>query len=304
MAVAATGFFDGVHLGHRSVVHALSVEARKRGEEAVVVTFWPHPRMVMQHDARDLHLLTSSSEKIELLRSAGADRVEVVPFTKSFASLTGEQYIRDFLIPRFGCTAVVMGYDNKLGSDFADVEKLRKVSPVEVIDCSAVASPLPFVPEAAPVIVSSTRIRHLIENGDIEGASAMLGYDYFLNGAVVSGNRLGRTIGFPTANMELYEPLKLVPKRGVYLVRVELPSCEQMTPLYGMCNIGQRPTVSSDSRTTIETNIFDFSEDIYGLPLKITFLRRLRDESRFSSVDMLRNRLEADRSECLSLLGQ
>lgn len=304
MAVVATGFFDGVHLGHKSVVHALSVEAARRGEEAVVVTFWPHPRMVMQHDARDLHLLTSSSEKVELLRDAGADRVEVVPFTKSFASLTGEQYIRDFLIPRFGCTAVVMGYDNKLGSDFADIEKLRKVSPVEVLDCSAVASPLAIVPEAAPMIVSSTRIRHLIENGDVESASAMLGYDYFLNGAVVSGNRLGRTIGFPTANMELYEPLKLVPKRGVYLVRVELPSCEQTTPLYGMCNIGQRPTVSSDSRTTIETNIFGFSEDIYGLPLKITFLRRLRDEIRFSGVDMLRDRLEADRAECLSLLGQ
>lgn len=340
MAVVATGFFDGVHLGHRSVVHALSVEAEQRGEEAVVVTFWPHPRMVMQQDARDFRLLTSSSEKIELLRNAGADRVEVVPFTKSFASLTGEQYIKDFLVPKFGCTAVVMGYDNKLGSDFADVEKLRKVSPIEVIDCSAVQQPVGSdssnrsfsshedhaalsggsVCEErraedeshgsghgrndgdAAVIISSTRIRHQIEQGNVESAYAMLGYDYFLNGAVVSGNRLGRTIGFPTANMELYEPLKLVPKRGVYLVRVELPSCEQTVPLYGMCNIGQRPTVSSDSRTTIETNIFDFSDDIYGLTMKITFLHRLRDEIRFSSVDMLRDHLESDRDECKALL--
>lgn len=292
MAVVATGFFDGVHLGHRSVVHALSEAAALRGEEAVVVTFWPHPRMAMQKDARDLRLLTSASERSELLLAAGADRVEVIPFTRQFASLTAEQYVREVLVPRFGCTAIVMGYDNRLGSDLTGVSELReRLNAVDMISCSAVGD------------ISSTKIRAALEDGEVEKASSMLGYDYFLNGVVVTGNQLGRTIGFPTANMELYEPLKLVPRRGVYLVRVELPSSgTSASPLFGMCNIGQRPTVSSDTRTTIETNIFDFTEDIYGLPFRITFLHRLRDELRFDSIDSLRSCLESDRIACRRLL--
>ena len=303
MAVIATGFFDGVHLGHRSVVRQLVAAARERGTDSVVVTFRPHPRAVLQQDAPQLRLLTSFSEKRALLRSLGIDRLEVIPFTREFASLTAEQYIRDWLIGRFGCTAMVFGYDNRVGSDGADATAVSAIASslgVELIPCTALGD------------ISSTKIRGTLSAGDVEAASAMLGYDYFLNGVVVSGNRIGRTLGFPTANMQLYEPLKLIPENGVYLVRVEFPeSDDDVVPSssscgcrYGMCNIGSRPTVNLGTNVTIETNIFDFDEDIYGLPLRISFMKRLRGETRFSSTAALRDQLALDRAACLEILGR
>lgn len=303
MAVIATGFFDGVHLGHRSVVRQLVAAARERGTDSVVVTFRPHPRAVLQQDAPQLRLLTSFSEKRALLRSLGIDRLEVIPFTREFASLTAEQYIRDWLVGRFGCTAMVFGYDNRVGSDGADATAVSAIASslgVELIPCTALGD------------ISSTKIRGTLSAGDVEAASAMLGYDYFLNGVVVSGNRIGRTLGFPTANMQLYEPLKLIPEIGVYLVRVEFPeSDDDVVPSsfscggrYGMCNIGSRPTVNLGTNVTIETNIFDFDEDIYGLPLRISFMKRLRGETRFSSTAALRDQLALDRAACLEILGR
>ncbi len=317
MAVVATGFFDGVHLGHRAVVRQLVAAARERGTDSVVVTFSPHPRAVLQQDAPGLRLLTSFSEKRELLLSLGVDSLEVIRFNREFASLTAEQYIRDHLVGRFGCTAMIFGYDNRIGSDGADAGAVRGIASrlgVELIPCAALGN------------ISSTKIRAALSAGEVEAASAMLGYGYFLNGVVVSGNRIGRTLGFPTANMRLYEPLKLIPANGVYLVRVELPeSGDDAVPAdalqdsglcspkqdngagklrYGMCNIGSRPTVNPGSDITVETNIFDFDEDIYGLPLRITFLRRLRSEIRFSSKEALRGQLVRDRAECLSLLDK
>lgn len=303
MAVIATGFFDGVHLGHRSVVRQLVAAARERGTDSVVVTFRPHPRAVLQQDAPQLRLLTSFSEKRALLRSLGIDRLEVIPFTREFASLTAEQYIRAWLVGRFGCTAMVFGYDNRVGSDGADATAVSAIASslgVELIPCTALGD------------ISSTKIRGTLSAGDVEAASAMLGYDYFLNGVVVSGNRIGRTLGFPTANMQLYEPLKLIPENGVYLVRVEFPeSDDDVVPSsfscgrrYGMCNIGSRPTVNLGTNVTIETNIFDFDEDIYGLPLRISFMKRLRGETRFSSTAALRDQLALDRAACLEILGR
>ncbi len=313
MAVVATGFFDGVHLGHRSVVRQLVSAARERGTDSVIVTFRPHPRAVLQQDAAELRLLTSFSEKRELLLSLGVDRVEVIQFNREFASLTAEQYIRDSLLGRFGCTSMVFGYDNRVGSDGADAAAVQDIASrlgMELIPCGALGD------------ISSTKIRAALSAGEVEAASEMLGYDYFLNGAVVSGNRIGRTLGFPTANMQLYEPLKLIPANGVYLVRVEFPeSGDDVLPSsalpgdispeggclrkarYGMCNIGSRPTVNLGSSITVETNIFDFDEDIYGLPLRISFLRRLRAETRFSSVEALRDQLVRDRAACLCILG-
>lgn len=303
MAVIATGFFDGVHLGHRSVVRQLVAAARERGTDSVVVTFRPHPRAVLQQDAPQLRLLTSFSEKRALLRSLGIDRLEAIPFTREFASLTAEQYIRDWLIGRFGCTAMVFGYDNRVGSDGADASAVSAIASslgVELIPCTALGD------------ISSTKIRGVLSAGEVETASAMLGYDYFLNGVVVPGNRIGRTLGFPTANMQLYEPLKLIPENGVYLVRVEFPeSDDDVVPSsfscrcrYGMCNIGSRPTVNLGTNVTIETNIFDFDEDIYGLPLRISFMKRLRGETRFSSTAALRDQLALDRAACLEILGK
>ena len=351
MSVVTTGFFDGVHLGHRHVLETLVSSARERGEEAVVVTFWPHPRTVLQQDARDFRILTSLEEKKALLLSAGADRVEVLPFTRSFAVLTAAEYLQ-LLHSRFGASLVVMGYDNRIGSDRKTAMQLMQlasegIGPQTVGCADPSQSPScrcssklahqqaglwappsytaegghgfgdqhPLLPEIIVLdecqypasschserseeslchtersgCISSTQIRKALEGGDVERANAMLGYSYQLYGVVVAGNRLGRTIGFPTANMQLYEPLKLVPANGVYAVDVEvLGACYK-----GMCNIGKRPTVGGTVRT-IETHILDFDEDIYGLPLRLSFRRRIRDERKFPSLEALREQLLED----------
>ena len=290
--IATTGFFDGVHLGHRLVIERLVSLARERGDESLVVTFWPHPRAVLQDGARELRLLNSLEEKKELLRSLGVDRVEVLDFTRSFAALTAEQYLREILRDRFGVTTLLMGYDNRLGSDRLTADTLKPIAEGIGMELKELL-PLSFRPSEASGEISSTQIRTALENGDIVSGAEMLGYGYSLKGVVVAGNRLGRTIGFPTANMKLYEPLKLVPGRGVYVVEAEVLGKKYR----GMTNIGLRPTVGG-SFTTIETHILDFDEDIYGLPLRITFLRRLRDEVHFPSLEALKDQLEKDRECC------
>ena len=264
--------------------------------------------MVLQQDAREFRLLNTLEEKKGLLSGAGIDRVEVLPFTREFAALTASEYLT-MLRDRFGASVVVMGYDNRIGSDKKTaVEIAAQGSPnpsVASLPSSLPTSlrsvgPLPFTwPRAATgsenpwPSISSTQIRHALEAGDIDAANAMLGYRYGLQGVVVAGNRMGRTIGFPTANMQLYEPLKLVPGNGVYAVEVEVLGRK----FKGMCNIGLRPTVGGTFRT-VETHILDFDEDIYGLPLDIRFARRIRDERKFPSLDALREQLEKDKQQC------
>lgn len=292
MAVVTTGFFDGVHLGHRHVLETLVSSARERGEEALVVTFWPHPRAVLQQDARDFRLLTSLEEKKTLLLSCGVDRVEVIPFTRAFAAMTAGEYLQ-LLRNRYGASLVVMGYDNRIGSDHKTAAELPGVV---VVDAQGIPNdPFSVISSAVEksVPVSSTKIRKSLEEGNVTLAEAMLGRPYALQGVVVAGNRLGRTIGFPTANMQLYEPLKLVPYNGVYAVEVEVLGQEYR----GMTNIGTRPTVGGTTRT-IETHILDFDQDIYGLPLEIRFLRRIRSEAHFPSLDALRAQLVKDRLAC------
>jgi riboflavin kinase/FMN adenylyltransferase len=308
VAVVTTGFFDGVHLGHRHVIETVVSSARERGEEAIVVTFWPHPRTVLQQDARDFRLLTSLEEKKELLLAAGVDRVEVLPFTREFAAMKADEYLQ-MLRERFGASLIVMGYDNRIGSDRKTAEQVcaspavaSRPFPNCVVLRTTQWAPPSYTAEGGhgpakhipvPPSISSTRIRKALEAGDVESANAMLGYSYGLYGVVVAGNRMGRTIGFPTANMQLYEPLKLVPANGVYAVVVEaLGRCFR-----GMTNIGIRPTVGGTART-IETHILDFDEDIYGLPMRIRFVRRIRDERKFPSLDALREQLVKDREAC------
>ena len=289
--VVATGFFDGVHLGHRLVIGRLVQAARERGMESVVVTFWPHPRNVLQDDARNLRLLTSLSEKKDLLRGLGVDRVEVLPFTRAFSRLSTREYFREYVIGRFGGKAVLLGYDNRVGGDSLTTGQIRKVAleeGLEVISTDSFSDP-------SGVVVSSTKIREALSRGDVVSAARMLGYDYSLLGVVVAGNRLGRTIGFPTANMKLYEPLKMLPGNGVYSVEVDSLGRRYR----GMCNIGTRPTVNAGKDTTVETHIFDFDEDIYGLDLKVTFKEKIRDERRFESLGALREQLILDREACL-----
>lgn len=278
MAVAATGFFDGVHLGHRKVIGTLVNEARKRGDESLVITFWPHPRTVLQNGARDFRLLTSLEEKKAMLKALGVDRVEVMPFTREFSRMTCREYLSDIVSGRFGAGAVLLGYDNRLGSDQLNPE--QAASEARGLGIEAIVTP-------ALGNISSTRIRRSIAEGNVEEASSMLGYNYGLTGVVVPGKQLGRTIGFPTANMRLYDPLKSVPGRGVYFTEVETIGGSY----FGMTNVGD----------IIETHIFDFCEDIYGLDIKIKFVRRMRDGRNFNSVDELKAQLSIDEAACREL---
>jgi riboflavin kinase/FMN adenylyltransferase len=330
MAVVATGFFDGVHLGHRQVIRTLVSSARERGEEAIVVTFAPHPRAVLQQDAHSLRLLNSPQEKEALLRGLGVDRVETLRFDRAFARLTAAEYIRTVLAGRFGATALVLGFDNRLGSDrltpdaIAPIAESLGLSVIVVAPAAAAslrgnqpqktsgdAGPLPHPSEAGPSLlrsrgwlrfseavavsttpaaaVSSTKIRKALEEGRVEEAEAMLGYPYGLRGVVVSGKQLGRTLGFPTANLRLYDPLKLIPARGVYLTEVEVLGGHY----WGMTNVAE----------PIETHIFDFSEDIYGLDLEIRFRRWLRPMRSMESLDALAAQLAADEAACRELLA-
>lgn len=288
MAVIATGFFDGVHKGHRLVIEALLSEARRRGDRAVVITFWPHPRMVLQQDARDFRLLTSMEEKKSILASLGVDETVVVPFTREFASLPAEEYLK--LLKRdYGAECIVLGYDTRIGAD--------QTGPSETVEIASRLG-LGSVVAAREGNISSTMIRNALVSGDVEAASGMLGYGYALEGVVVSGNRIGTTLGFPTANMQLCDPHKLVPGNGSYLTKVHTLGKD----FYGMTNIGVRPTVSDSAIPTIETHIFGFDEMIYGLDIRISFVSRLRPEKKFGSREDLIAQLAADKDKCLSLI--
>ncbi len=278
MAVVATGFFDGVHLGHRSVLEVLATEAAASEQEALAVTFWPHPRAVLQDGARDLRLLGTQDEKTALLSSYGAGRVEVMPFSRGFASLSARQYI-ELLVREYGATTLVLGYDNRLGCDLLGPDELLPLSGRDGMPRIVVVPPVLY--EGSPV--SSTRIRKALSEGDVCAAAAMLGRPYELSGVVVGGKHLGRTIGFPTANIKLREPLLLIPQSGAYITEVEIPSAGRFR---AMTNI--------DAAEKVESHILGFDEDIYGLDISIRFLSRLRDEMQFNSLDELRLQLEAD----------
>ncbi|MCR4564575.1 MAG: bifunctional riboflavin kinase/FMN adenylyltransferase [Bacteroidales bacterium] len=225
--VVATGFFDGVHLGHRFLIERLIGEAHRRGTQSLIVTFWPHPRNVLQNEARDFRLLSSMQEKKVLLTEMGVDRVEVLEFSRTFSSLTMRDYIRQVLIGRFGAKCLVLGYDNRMGCDCHNTDELADIAReegLEVVRVGVVKSGRLERRDAHTGFISSTRIRNALAEGRVEDAASMLGRPYSLYGVVVAGNRLGRTIGFPTANMQLYEPLKVIPAPGVYAVYVNIPS--------------------------------------------------------------------------------
>ena len=295
MAVAATGFFDGVHLGHKQVIDQLCAVARARGEESLLVTFWPHPRSVLQQDADRLRLLSTLQEKRERCLAYGIDRFEVLPFSRAFSELSAETFIREYLVDRLGVTTLVLGYDHRLGHDrFESTEQMMET----VSRCGVTPMRVEAFSEGTDRIISSTQVRKALGAGDVVLAERMLGYRYAMLGVVVAGNRIGRTLGFPTANMQLYEPLKLVPADGVYAVEVSVLGQR----FQGVCNIGHRPTVGLSDARTIETHILDFDQDIYGLDLQIAFCARLRDERRFASLDLLKAQLCLDREKAREIV--
>ncbi len=293
MVIATTGFFDGVHLGHRKVIDTLCSAARERGAESAVVTFWPHPRNVLRQDARQLRLLNSLDEKKALLKACGVDQVHVVDFTRALSRLSCEDFIKDYIIGQIGAEVLIVGYDHRLGNtDFdTDVTAVATRLGLETIKAESVSDRYNTI--------SSTYIRNLVSTGGIERANSLLGYEYRLSGVVVSGNGIGRRLSYPTANMQLYEPLKVLPEQGVYAVKVHVEDGNY----YGVCNIGVRPTISDDRTQVIETHILDFNEEIYGLDISFDFCAKLRNEQKFASVDMLKSQLARDIIQAREIFG-
>lgn len=295
MVVAATGFFDGVHRGHLKVLNELCRIAESKEVESNVITFWPHPRSVLQQDAYALRLLTSVKEKEELIKSIGVDDVKFITFTKEFSNLSTMDFLQKYIIDQFGVSDLVIGYDHRLGHDVNQTQN-DMISIAERLGLK-VHKISEFLIDGD--IISSTKIRGYLSAGDVEKANLFLGYRYGLYGVVVSGEGLGHKMGFPTANMQLYEPLKVVPARGVYAVLVEVLG----GTFAGICNIGIRPTITNDNKISIETNILGFDENIYGLDIKIEFVKKLRNEIKFPSIDALKEQLKQDKEEALSFFN-
>ena len=303
-AVVTIGTFDGVHLGHQQIIAQLKKEAARIGGETVLVTFDPHPRKIVSE--KPLQLLNTLQERIELLAKAGIDNVVIVPFTRVFSEQPATAYIEDFLVNCFHPHTVIIGYDHRFGynrlGDFHLLEKYAQEHAFELIEI-----PVHVIEEAT---ISSTRIRESLQAGHPAEASRFLGYDYFFEGLVVKGNQLGRTIGYPTANLQLPLADKLVPGNGVYAVQVVInPSKQSNQPAgialpafnKGMMNIGLRPTVGG-ARKVIEVNIFDFDKDIYGDTVRIVLKKYLRSEQKFDGLEALKAQLAKDKQNAESFL--
>ena len=298
MVIGTTGFFDGVHRGHQAVISKVYSLAKECGGRSVVVTFWPHPRAVLQQDAAKFRLLTSLDEKRKLIKSLGIDEVVVLPFNKEFAKQSTEEFFKTYLVDMLGIETLVVGYDHHVGNDINQTQeemfriaRMLGITPVRIEECKT---------DAVNSKISSTKIREFIRQGMIEEANILLGYRYGLEGVVVEGQRLGRKLGFPTANMKLYEPLKLIPADGVYVVWVEYSG----KTYRGITNIGTRPTIGDNNERTIETHLLDFNEDIYGLSIKIEFAARLRNEKRFESIEQLKEQISKDKENCYKLIPE
>lgn len=303
-AVVTIGTFDGVHLGHRQIITQMKEEAAKIGGETVIITFHPHPRKIVSSVPGDIKLLSTLNEKIQLLEAAGVDHLVVVPFDHRFANQTAEQYVKDFLYHYFRPQMVIIGYDHRFGKGReGDYQLLKSYGQNLGFEVKEISEQL-----INEIVVSSTRIRRAIAENDSATANRFLGYPYFFEGVVIEGNKLGRTIGYPTANLHISSEEKLIPGNGVYAVTVVLnPEAHHTGPnpanVYkGMMNIGLRPTVDGKKRV-IEVNIFDFNKDIYGQTLQVHVQQYLRGEIKFNGLDELKAQLHQDRQEAIGCLA-
>lgn len=282
--IVTLGTFDGVHVGHARIIERLKDAATETGCETLLLTFFPHPRMVLQ-DPAGIRLLNTLDEKAHLLEKAGLDNLVVHPFDKDFANLTAEEFVQQVLVDRFRVQRIIIGYDHRFGRNrTADITDLKRFGEQYGFEVEEIPSQ-----DIDDVAVSSTKIRLALEAGDVAKARNFLGYEYFLTGVVVSGRQIGRTIGFPTANIEVAEPYKLIPARGIYVV--SSPIGGRM--VYGMMSIGTNPTVAGEKQT-IEVYYFDFEGDLYGAVLTVSFLARIRDEAHFPSLEALTEALHRD----------
>lgn len=296
--VVTIGTFDGVHSGHRQIIAQLKEEALQIGGETVIITFHPHPRRIVGDASKSVHLINTIEEKTALLADAGIDHLVVCPFTENFSQLTAEEYVTDFLLKKFQPHTIVIGYDHRFGQGRkGDYKLLEEFS--ERYGFTLKEIPAHVINEST---VSSTTIRNALLKGDTDTASELLGYDYFFSGKVTEGNKLGRTLGYPTANLDVLNPEKLIPGNGVYSVLVEMEEMFSSYPAHryqGMMNIGTRPTIEQSERRVIEVNLFDFNQDIYGHMLTVHIKKRLRNEEKFAGLDALKEQLAKDKVDAL-----
>lgn len=292
-AVVTIGTFDGVHTGHRKIISRLTELAKKQKGESVVLTFFPHPRMVLHPDDHGLKLLNTLDERIELLSRLNIDNLIVHSFTKEFSRTTFVQFVRNILVNVIGTKTLVIGYDHHFGRNREGTYKeLAELAPVYDFKVEKIDEEI-----IHEVTVSSTKIRNAIDQGNIGLANELLGYEYMLTGKVIRGDGIGKALGYPTANIRPVEDYKLVPADGIYAVRVKVEN----KSYNGMLYIGTRPTLNKTERT-IEVNIFNFDKDIYDRNITVTFHKRIRDDVRFSSKEELSRQLGNDKEEALKIL--
>lgn len=290
--IVTIGTFDGVHLGHRKILEKVVAQAKDSGMESVVLTFFPHPRMVLQ-EQNEIKLLNTITEKIQLLDKLGIDHLVIHPFDYAFSRLTAEEFVTSVLIDKFNIHKIIIGYDHRFGRNrTANIDDLVVFGDQYGFEVEQISAE-----EINEMAISSTKIRAAVLAGDIALARQYLGYGYFFSGIVSQGKQLGRTIGFPTANISQIEPYKLIPKNGVYIVK----SIIDGQLVFGMMNIGNRPTVDGENQT-IEVHFLDFAGDLYEKELQIEMLQYIRDEEKFNSLDDLKSQIAKDRDFTLGYL--
>ena len=311
-AVVTIGTFDGVHVGHRQIINKLKVEAIKLNGESVIITFHPHPRKIISSAILGVRLINTLEEKIEVLAGLGIDHLVIVPFTDAFANQTAEEYIRDFLYEKFHPDTVIIGYDHRFGRErLGDYKLLEKMAPQFGFKIKEISKHI-----LEEIAISSTNIREAVLHNDIVMANKLLGYTFFFEGEVIHGNKLGRQLGYPTANLKVHDSEKIIPGDGIYAVYVSIKRGTQNEETVmdevnsfpfedlqykGMMSIGFRPTVDGKHRV-IEINVFDFNKDIYGKTMRVYVKKFLRAEVKFNTLEELVKQIDQDKIDSLQAL--
>ena len=292
-SIVTIGTFDGVHLGHRVVLRRMREIAKKTKGKSVLFTFFPHPRYVLHKDNQNMKLITTLQEKQDLINQAGLDNLVIHEFTKKFSRIKPVNFVRDILVEQLNVHTLVIGYDHHFGRNReGSIQELTTLADLYDFNIEKI-DPQYF----EDVTVSSSKIRKLIEKGEMVKAKQYLGYEFMLNGKVIKGNSLGKTINFPTANIVVEDKWKILPADGVYAVKIVLEAKEYK----GMMNIGQKPTVDGNG-ISLEVNIFDFNQDIYGKGIEIRFVKRIRDERKFEDLQALKKQLLIDKNKAIQIL--
>lgn len=293
--VVTTGTFDGVHLGHQKIISRLKDVAKQQQGETVLLTFYPHPRMVLFPEDNELKLLSTQQEKIELLEKYGIDHLIIYPFTKEFSRLSSVEFVRNILVNQIKTKRLIIGYNHHFGRNReGSFEHLKEYGPLYGFEVEEIPAK-----DIEHIEISSTKIRKALQTGDVKAATTFLGHSYSLSGKVTEGVKLGRKLGYPTANIIVEDKYKLVPADGVYAVKIKLNN----KIFSGMLSIGNNPTVVGKGRS-IEVNIFDFDSIIYGMDLTICFVERLRDEMKFNNLEELKQQLAKDKEKSSVILSE